>query len=154
MSLPAINAKTVDEIKILRSTDKIDSPLDYLMINYQCFLNKIYSLSITEPSKYYVLRNKLTQDLNVKMLEYVHNIIFDLLRYGQIANVSYTEGHAVGYPTEKVNQICMSFSVLFKEELDKIISLILPPDNQSLANSSLRSKHISSLIDVPAAVAP
>ena len=143
MSLPNINAKTVDEIQTLRLNDKLDNPLAYLMINYQCFLNKIYSLSITEPSKYYV-----------NMLEYVHNIIFDLLRYGQISNVSYTEGHCVGYPCEKVNQICMSFSVLFEEELDKIIALILPPDNQSLATYSLRCKHISSLIDIPAVVAP
>ena len=154
MSLPTIAAKTIDEIKASRVIDKIDSPLDYLSINYEMYVNKIFSLSITEPSKYYQLRNKLTGDLNVKILEYVHNILFDLLRYGQIAGESYTEGHMVGYPSEKVNKIAMDISVLFKGELDKVICLLLPPDNQKLANSSLRSKHLSTMIDIPAATAP
>ena len=135
MSLPTIAAKTIDEIKVSRVIDKLDSPLDYLSINYEMYVNKIFSLSITEPSKYYQLRNKLTGDLNVKILEYVHNILFDLLRYGQIAGESYTEGHMVGYPSEKVNKIAMDISVLFKGELDKVICLLLPPDNQKLANS-------------------
>ena len=153
MSLPTIAALTPDQIKESRIIDKLDSPLDYLSINYEMYVNKIFSLSITEPSKYYQLRNKLTSDLNVKILEYVHNILFDLLRYGQIGGVSYTEGHMVGYPCEKVNKIAMDISVLFKGEIDKVICLLLPPDNQKLANTSLRSKHLSTMIDIPTATA-
>ena len=154
MATKLADALTEAEIKKSRLEDKLDDPLDYLSVNYQAYTNKIYSLSITEPSKYYTLRNNLTLALNTEILQDIHGTIFDLLRYGQIKQVMYTDGYKPSYPCEKVNKICMDISVLIKQELDKITALLLPPDNTNLANSSLRSKHLSSLIDIPAAVAP
>ena len=145
---------TEDEVKLSRLQDKLDDPLDYLSVNYQAYCNQVYSLSITEPSKYYTLRNTLTLALNTENLQNLHGTIFDLLRYGQIKDKMYTNGYMPSYPCEKVNKICMDISVLIKQELDKITSLLLPPDNHKLADSSLRSKHLSSLIDIPTAVAP
>ena len=143
---------TENEIRQSRLEDKIDDPLDYLSLNYQAYTNKIYSLSITEPSKYYKLRNDLSLALNTEVLQTLHSTIFDLLRYGQIGEKMYTDGYKPSFPCEKVNKICMDISVLIKQELDKITSLLLPPDNTNLANSSLRSKNLSSMIDIPAAV--
>ena len=154
MATQLTDALTIAQIENSRLNDKLDDPLDYLSVNYQAYTNKIYSLSITEPSKYYTLRNNLTLALNTEILQDIHGTIFDLLRYGQIKQVMYTDGYKPSYPCEKVNKICMDISVLIKQELDKITALLLPPDNTNLANSSLRSKHLSSLIDIPAAVAP
>ena len=153
MATQLADALTLAEIKKSRLEDKLDDPLDYLSVNYQAYTNKIYSLSITEPSKYYTLRNVLSIALNTEILQNLHSTIFDLLRYGQIGTVMFTDGYKPSYPCEKVNKICMDISVLIKQELDKITALLLPPDNTNLANSSLRSKHLSSLIDIPAAVA-
>ena len=61
--------------------DKMDSPLDYLSINYDVYCNSIYSLSISQPTRYYELRNKLLTKLNEELLEKTHNIIFNILRY-------------------------------------------------------------------------
>ena len=146
------DALTEAEIKKARLEDKLDDPLDYLSFNYQVYCNNIYSISITEPSKYYMLRNNLSLALNTNILQGIYSTIFHLLRYGQIGTNMYTEGHKPGYPCEKVNKICMDISVLIKQELDKITALLLPPDNNNLANSSL-SKHLASLIDIPAGVA-
>ena len=143
---------TENEIQQSRLADKLDDPLDYLSLNYQAYCNKIYSLSITEPSKYYTLRNTLSLALNTTVLQSLHNTIFDLLRYGQIGEIMYTDGYKPSLSCERVNKICMDISVLIKQELDKITSLLLPPDNTNLANSSLRSKNLSSMIDIPAAV--
>ena len=143
-----------NQVKQSRLEDKLDDPLDYLFVNYQAYTNQIYSLSITEPSKYYKLRNDLSLALNTQILQNIHSTIFDLLRYGQIGEIMYTDGYKPSYPCEKVNKICMDISVLIKQELDKITCLLLPPDNHKLADSSLRSKHLSSLIDIPTAVAP
>ena len=152
MSTQLTNALTLNEINENRLKDRLDDPLDYLSINYQAYCNKIYSLSITEPTKYYKLRNDLTLALNTEILQGIHATIFDLLRYGQIGEKMYTDGYKPSFPCEKVNKICMDISVLIKQELDKITSLLLPPDNTNLANSSLRSKNLSSMIDIPAAV--
>ena len=148
--------KSLTEEQIIKSRleDKLDDPLDYLSVNYQAYCNKIYSISITEPTKYYKLRNDLTLALNTEILQNIHSTIFDLLRYGQIKTISFTDKYQPLFPCEKVNKICMDISVLIKQELDKITCLLLPPDNHKLADSSLRSKHLSSLIDIPTAVAP
>ena len=152
MATQLVKGLTEAEVKTSRLEDKIDDPLDYLSLNYQAYTNKIYSLSITEPSKYYKLRNDLSLALNTEVLQTLHSTIFDLLRYGQIGEKMYTDGYKPSFPCEKVNKICMDISVLIKQELDKITSLLLPPDNTNLANSSLRSKNLSSMIDIPAAV--
>ena len=154
MATQLTDALTLNQINENRLKDRLDDPLDYLSINYQAYCNKIYSLSITEPTKYYKLRNDLTLALNTEILQNIHSTIFDLLRYGQIKTISFTDKYQPLFPCEKVNKICMDISVLIKQELDKITSLLLPPDNNNLANSSLRSKHLSSLIDIPTAVAP
>ena len=46
-----------------------------------------------------------------------------------------------------VDKRCMDISVVIKNELDKIIQLLMPADNNNLANSSLRSKQLGTLID-------
>ena len=116
---------TENEIRQSRLEDKLDDPLDYLSLNYQAYCNKIYSLSITEPSKYYTLRNTLSLALNTTVLQSLHNTIFDLLRYGQIGEIMYTDGYKPSLSCEKVNKICMDISVLIKQELDKITSLMI-----------------------------
>ena len=78
-----------NQVKQSRLEDKLDDPLDYLFVNYQAYTNQIYSLSITEPSKYYKLRNDLSLALNTQILQNIHSTIFDLLRYGQIGEIMY-----------------------------------------------------------------
>ena len=120
MATQLLKGLTEAEVIKSRLEDKIDDPLDYLSLNYQAYCNKIYSISITEPTKYYKLRNDLILALNTEILQGIHGTIFDLLRYGQIGEKMYTDGYKPSFPCEKVNKICMDISVLIKQELEKI----------------------------------
>ena len=71
------------DLLMQQQTDKIDSHLDYLGLNYDSYCNEIYSMSISQPTKFYEIRNKVLKDLNTELLEKTHSIILNILRYGQ-----------------------------------------------------------------------
>ena len=143
---------SLDANQILENqkNDKMDSPLDYLSINYDVYCNSIYSLSISQPTKYYEMRNKLLTKLNEELLEKTHHVIFNVLRYGVIGSEglnNYTDGLKPNVPAEICNKISMDVAKAYQVEVKKIIKMLLPPDNESLAKSSLNSKVIAESID-------
>ena len=73
-----------DNLKLEQLKDKMDSPIDYLGINYESYCNSIYSLSLSQPTEYYAMRNLLLKDLNTELLENTHATVFNILRYGQL----------------------------------------------------------------------
>ena len=138
----------------LRKEDKMDSPTDYLGISYQLYCNEIYSLSISQPTQYYTLRNNLLKQLNEVLLTNTHNIIFDILRYGQIGKVSFTHNIKPNYPAELCNKISMDIAKAYQIEVLKIIRILLPPDNDSLAKSSMSTKTLANSIDRVTPIVP
>ena len=80
-ALPQI---TDDQIKVLRKDDGMDNPQDYLGVSYELYCNQIYSLSISQPTEYYKLRNELLTELNNKLLTDTHNTVFDI--YGMVVS--------------------------------------------------------------------
>ena len=143
-----------DDLKIEQAKDKMDSPIDYLGINYENYCNNIYSLSLSQPTTYYAMRNKLLKDLNTELLEKTHSVIFNILRYGQLTanGDNYTDSLKPNYPSELCNQISMSIAKSYQVEVKKIIKILLPPDYESLAKSSLSSKTLAESIDRPPTV--
>ena len=51
------------DLLIQQQKDKIDSHLDYLGLKYDSCCNEIYSMSISQPTKFYEIRNKVLKDL-------------------------------------------------------------------------------------------
>ena len=142
--MTSLNTAQIEE---KRKVDRMDDPLDYLAVNYEIYCNQIYSLSISQPTEYYKMRNELLTGLNKKLLTDTHNIIFDLLRYGQIDEVKYTSTYTPSYPTELCNKISMDIAKAYQNEILKIIKFLLPPDNESLAKSSMSTKVLANSID-------
>ena len=147
MAVQLLNPLSAAELSALNTIDHIDDPLDYLSINFNNYLNKVFSISITEPSVYYEAKNVLSVALNTTILKFIHTTLFNLMRYGQVGTVLHTFNLKPSIPVEMVNKRCMDISVVIKNELDKIIQLLMPADNNNHANSSLRSKQLGSLID-------
>ena len=143
---------SLDANQILENqkADKMDSPLDYLSINYDVYCNSMYSLSISQPTKYYEMRNKLLTKLNEELLEKIHHVIFNVLRYGIIGvgnGSNYTNNLRPNVPAEVCNKISMDIAKAYQVEVKKIIKMLLPPDNESLGKSSLNSKVVAESID-------
>ena len=141
-----------DNLKLEQLKDKMDSPIDYLGINYESYCNSIYSLSLSQPTEYYAMRNLLLKDLNKELLENTHATVFNILRYGQLKadGPNYTNSQKPNYPAELCNMISMSIAKSYQVEVKKIIQILLPPDYESLAKSSMSSKTLAQSIDRPA----
>ena len=60
------------------------------------------------------------------------------MRYGQVGNTLHTFNLKPSIPVEEVNKRCMDISVVIKNELDKIIQLLMPADNNNLARFLLQ----------------
>ena len=143
-----------DDLKTEQTKDRMDNPIDYLGLKYENYVNIIYSLSLSQPTAYYSMRNLLLKDLNTELLEKTHSIIFNILRYGQLTanGINYTNGQKPNYPSELCNQISMSIAKSYQIEVKKIIRILLPPDFESMAKSSLSSKTLAESIDRPPVV--
>ena len=137
---------TDDQLKLFRKEDGMDKPEDYLGVSYELYCNEIYSLSISQPTEYYKMRNELLTELNKKLLTDTHNTIFDILRYGRIDGKLMTK-HTPNYPVEICNKISMDIAKAYQNEVKKIIKILLPPDNESLAKSSMSTKILANSID-------
>ena len=135
-----------DQLKAFRKVDGMDKPEDYLGVSYELYCNEIYSLSISQPTEYYKMRNELLTELNKKLLTDTHNTIFDILRYGRIDKKLMTK-YTPNYPVEVCNKISMDIAKAYQNEVKKIIRILLPPDNESLARSSMSTKILANSID-------
>ena len=135
-----------NQLKAFRKDDGMDKPEDYLGVSYELYCNEIYSLSISQPTEYYKMRNELLTELNKKLLTDTHNTIFDILRYGRIDKKLMTK-YTPNYPVEVCNKISMDIAKAYQNEVKKIIRILLPPDNESLARSSMSTKILANSID-------
>ena len=91
---------TADKIKAQEQLDKMDSPMDYLFIYYDLYVNTIYSLSLSQPTQYYELRNLSLKESNTELITKTYEIVFNILRYAQIGTVSYTNDEMPRYPAD------------------------------------------------------
>ena len=147
MSSANMATLTKNDLDKAHIDDKMDNPLDYLSVNYELYCNHIYSMSISQPSEYYSMRATVLEALNKELLTHTHTIVFDLLRYGQIGTTKYTRTFSPQYPTELCNQISMNIAKSYQIEVKKIIKILLPPDFDSLAKSSMSTKTLANSID-------
>ena len=122
MAVQIPNVLTAAELSALQTIDHIDDPLDYLNINHSNYLNKVFSISITEPTKYYEAKNVLSVALNTAILKFIHTTLFNLMRYGQVGAVLHTFNLKPSIPVEMVNKRCMDISVVIKTSLIKLYS--------------------------------
>ena len=65
----------------------------------------MYSLSLSNPSEYFKMREKISESLTEDIVTSLYNKIYLLLREGKIADKSVTGGLFVGYPSNKVNSL-------------------------------------------------
>ena len=55
--------------------------------------------------------------------------------------------HTPNFPVELCNKLSMDIAKAYSLEVKKIVKILLPPDNESLAKSSLSTKTLANSID-------
>ena len=95
---------------------------DNLGLQYKRFRKSLYSLSLSKPSVYYDLQEKVTNQIKTRMVTSVYKDVYELLRFGKINEVSIfhdTNVPPCGVPSNKVKEssvcvidIASSFTLL------------------------------------------
>ena len=114
---------------------------DTLGIQYKRFRKSMYSISLSKPSVYYELQEKVTNEIKKKMVTSVYKDVYELLRFGKIDKKSIfanTDIPPPGIPSNKVNELAMSITQTLDGFCDELIELILPKSFLSLADGRLR----------------
>ena len=115
---------------------------DVLGLQYQRYRKALYSISLSKPSVYYELQERVTNDIKKKLVSTMYKDIYQLLRFGKIGANNIFEKHKEvpppGLPSAKVNNLAMSITQTLDNFCDELIELILPKSFLSLADGRLR----------------
>ena len=127
--------------KMVKDKDESINVNDTLGLQYKSFRKSLYSLSLSKPSVYYELQEKVTNEIKKKMVTSVYKDVYELLRFGKINEKSVFHDTNIpppGLPSTKVNALAMSITQTSDNFCDELIELILPKSFLSLADNRLR----------------
>ena len=134
------NATTITEME--KDKNQLINVNDVLGLQYQTYRKSLYSISLSKPSTYYELQEKVTSQIKTKLVSSLYKDIYELLRYGKIDEVSIFINNGTipppGVPSVKVNQLAMSITQTLDNFCDELIELILPKSFLSLADGRMR----------------
>ena len=127
-------------------TAVIRNPQDILGLQFSQYKQKVYSLSVTNPTEYFATREKMEEILKKNVLvTNMYDVIYNLLRYG-IINDNGTEKQVCVssaspfYPSNMVNDEATKISATLNSIIDDIIDIIHPSDYEALALDKMRLK--------------
>ena len=121
------------------------NPQDILGLQFSQYKQKVYSLSVTNPTEYFKTRETMEEILKRVLVTNMYDVIYNLLRYG-IINDNGTETEVcVGkskpnYPSQLVNDEATKIAATLNSIIDDIIDIIHPSDYEALALDKMRLK--------------
>ena len=121
------------------------NPQDILGLQFSQYKQKVYSLSVTNPTEYFATREKMEEILKRVLVTNMYDVIYNLLRYG-IINDNGTEKQVCVssaspfYPSNMVNDEAIKISATLNSIIDDIINIIHPSDYEALALDKMRLK--------------
>ena len=124
---------TEEKLLLEKATEIRSSPCDILSLDYNRFKQNMYALSLSNPSEYFKMREKISEALTEDIVTSLYNKIYQLLREGKIADKTVTGGLFVGYPSNKVNSMALSIASSMEVFLNDCIEIVLPANYLELS---------------------
>jgi hypothetical protein len=129
---------------------KIDTN-DVLGINYSAYKTKVYALALSEPSKYYGIREKVVGAMKTAAVKNIYEIIYNFLKDGETGttgvNLQAMIGAKPGYPSSKINEIALGAAESLDAIIEETLKICLPCDYNNLAQQKLTQKGAAIGID-------
>ena len=137
-------SKSAEKIKEDKAYEIRSSPSDLLSLDYNKYLNSVYSLSLSSPATYFSLRQKCEDALIDSVLTDLYEKIYTVLREGTINGKSVTQDKYPGHPSNITNELCLSItSSLQRFLIDEVLEKLFPKNNLSLASSKMIAQNNS-----------
>lgn len=128
---------------------KIDTN-DVLGINYSAYKTKVYALALSEPSKYYKIREQVVAAIKNAAVKNIYEIIYGFLKDG-VAGTGVSLESLIGakpcYPSSKINEIALGAAESLDSIIEDTIKICLPANYDDIAQKKLTQKGASIGID-------
>ena len=128
------------------------NPNNYLSNDYNDHCAKCYSLALSDPKTFYNARSAVTKNLKRDIVKAFYDKIYLTLSKAETASgVSVYSGvisstdYPVKYPTQKINEVALSFAATLDKMLDDIASIVLPDKINRVVDDKLANVGKSSL---------
>ena len=131
-------SKSAEKIKEDKAYEIRSAPSDLLSLDYNKYLNSVYSMSLSSPALYFSTRQKCEDELIDSVLTNLYEKIYTVLREGKINEKSVTGDRYPGHPSNLTNELCLSItSSLQRFLIDEVLEKLFPKNNLSLAGSKM-----------------
>ena len=130
-------SKSEEKVKLEQLTEIKSSPNDILGLDYGRYKQSMYAMSLSNPSAYFEMREKISTLLTEDIVTSLYNKIYLLLREGKIGKDSVTGDRFVGYPSNKVNSMALSVVSSMEVFLNDCIEIVLPSNYMELSANKM-----------------
>ena len=128
----------------MASQFRID-PNAYLGHNYASFRDKLFSLAIADPKKYFAIREEVVRKTKQNAVKQLYETIFDVMDQGTVDGnpIVTVPGLPAGFvfspkvPPQKINEVSLSAAKTLDKILDDILEIVVPLDYKSIAAKRL-----------------
>ena len=123
---------------------KVDVP-QYLGFELEAFRDKLFSLAISEPSKYFRIREQVVKHVKTEAVKNLYETIFNTLKYGKVSKngawIASEMPFSPSVPDVHINQIALSAAKTLNRILDEeVLDLLIPIDYKQIATKRLTLK--------------
>ena len=123
------------------------STQDVLGSGFRSYLTDVRALSLTDPKAYFVLRKDISKKIVDDPVSIIYKTIFLALTVGTDVDgealsvaTPYGKGRAClvpQFPSQKANIIAMRLAQILEEEMEQVLSTLLPLSFDNVASTSL-----------------
>jgi arsenate reductase-like glutaredoxin family protein len=118
-------------------------PSNYLGLQFSEFKNKLYKLALTNPERFFELRERVFQTIQKDMCNNLYTTVVNLLSDGKDVTgrpLVVIDGTPIkiGFPSQKINEIALSFTESLSEMMQELTELIIPRDFNTILDKKLK----------------
>lgn len=125
---------------------------DLLGFKYKSYMAKLTALSLSKPAEYNALRDKVMESVKVEAVREVYKTLFAVMTVGTTKDgtaliVSGGSSLPPHYPSNKVNDLCLTIANDMADHIDRVIDIILPGSFDKVSAASLSLKGRATLLE-------
>ena len=120
---------------------------DLLGFKYKSYMSQLTALSLSNPGAYFTLRESVLKSVKTNAVKDVYKTLFSVMTAGvneRGIGLIVINGATCppNYPSNKVNDLCLTIANELADHIDRVIDIILPGsfDKVSAASLSLKGK--------------
>jgi hypothetical protein len=118
------------------------SPSDYLGFEYEDFQNRMYAVALSDPKKYFEIRNAVVKYIRDTTVEAWFRVFYSALTEGVKAdgNPIHADLPPPKYPAQEVSRLCIGIGKTVQHIASDVCDKIIPAKFEDLAHKRTHDK--------------